>query len=231
MSLRAGLAVTMLLGAFCCEPVQAQPAGVQPLVEPQPGVQVTRIDSAAPLQRQTHEVAQPATLSPFFDTAGMVLHANAGLLPQDCAAISADVSHTVRAGTRHALPGTAQVFAYDASQWVVPACSRVTVTLVNEDAIRHQWLLQGLPSALYPGGAFLLEANGGQRVSGIFIVPGVAARYPVTSANAQHSALGLQAALVVAAPNPALPRGALVLILAMTLTSGSLLLTMHRRTE
>ena len=84
-----------------------------------------------------------------------------------------------------------------------------------------EWLLQGLPSALYPGGVFLLEANGGQRVTGTFIVPGAAARYPVQTSNAQHNAQGMQAELIVTTPDPGLPRGALTLILAMALTSGA----------
>ena len=49
--------------------------------------------------------------------------------------------------------------------------------------------------------------------------------------SATVSSLGLQAELVVAAPVPGLPRGSLVLILAMALTSGSLLLTMRKRSE
>lgn len=223
--------LTMWLGALGCTVAMAQPAGVQPLVQPEPGVEVSRIDIAEPLQRESHDAAPPATLSPFFDTAGMVLHANTAQLPQDCTAISGEAAYTVHAGTRHALPGTQEVFAYDIRTLVVPPCSRVTVTLVNDDATRHQWLLHGLPFALYPGGLFMLEANGGQRVTGTFIVPGAAARYPVQSTNAQNSSLGMQAELVVEAPVPGFPRGSLVLILAMALTSGSLLLTMRKRSE
>ena len=142
----------MWLGALGCAMAMAQPAGVQPLVQPEPGVEVSRIDIAEPLQRESHDAAPLATLSPFFDTAGMVLHANTAQLPEDCTAISGDAAYTVHAGTRHALPGTQEVFAYDIRKLVVPPCSRVTVTLVNDDATRHQWLLQGLPFALYPGG-------------------------------------------------------------------------------
>jgi len=235
-------------GLVLCVATVANTPAQQPLVAPAAGVEVTPVELALPLQRVAQGDTGSASAPLFFDTVGMVLHSNAGQLPDDCDAISADVAITVHAGARHVPAGGPQVFAYDQQSLVAAPCSRVTVTLVNEDAVRHQWLLSGLPEALHPGGVFHLEANGGQRVTGTFIVPGATARYPVFCAVAQHGLQGMQAQLVVGTEqgaalwplplwtpaegtSPGLPAGALVLILAMALTSGSLLLTLPGRKE
>ncbi len=222
-------ALLALLAALATGSLLAQPSGVQPLVQPAPGVDVVPLGTPEPLQRQVHEAAPVAVAGPWFDDAGLVRHANAEGLPADCTAVSSDVAFTVHAGTAHAAQG--QVYGFDTLQHVVPPCARVTVTLINDDAIRHQWQLLGLPEALHPGGEFLLEANGRQQVTGSFIVPGAAALFPVQCSHAGHAAQGMQAALRVEAPAPRLPRGSLVLILAMAMTSASLVLTMHKRKE
>jgi hypothetical protein len=222
-------ALLALLAALMTGSLQAQPSGVQPLVQPAPGVDVVPLGTPEPLQRQAHEAVPVAVAGPWFDDAGLVRHANPQRLPEDCPAVSTDIAFTVRAGTAHAAAG--QVYGYDSLAYAAPPCARVTVTLINDDAIRHQWQLLGLPEALHPGGEFLLEANGGQQVTGSFIVPGAAARFPVQCSHAGHATAGMQTWLRVEAPAPRLPRGALVLILAMALTSASLVLTMHKRTE
>ncbi|MGH7898610.1 MAG: copper oxidase, partial [Candidatus Binatia bacterium] len=111
------------------------------------------------------------------DAGGMVMNQNTTELPRDCPKVSQDVTIIVRAGKRHAekLPGT--MYAYDQRVWNVPACSRVTVTLVNDDHVRHQWMLHGLPRYLYPEGMFHLEVSGAGKRSGTFIVPSVAKTY------------------------------------------------------
>lgn len=222
-------AVLALLAALAMGYLQAQPSGLQPLVQPAPGVDVVPLGTPEPLQRQAHEAAPAEAVVPWFDDAGLVLHGNRERLPEDCAAVSADIAFTVHAGTAHAAAG--QVYGFDTLQHAVPPCARVTVTLSNDDSIRHQWQLLGLPEALHPGGEFLLEANGGQQVTGSFIVPGAAARFPVQCSHADHAVQGMQSSLRVEAPAPRLPRGSLVLILAMAMTTASLVLTMHKRTE
>ncbi len=227
---RMPLALGAQLGLFLAlvtGSLQAQPSGVQPLVQPAPGVDVVPLGTPEPLQRQVHEALPVAGAGTWFDDAGLVRHANAERLPLDCTAVSTDVAFTVHAGTAHATIG--QGFGFDVTQYAVPPCARVTVTLVNDDASRHQWQLLGLPEALHPGGEFLLEANGGQQVTGSFIVPGAAAQFPVQCSHAAHATQGMQAWLRVEAPAPRLPRGSLVLILAMT--TASLVLTLHKRTE
>jgi len=93
------------------------------------------------------------------DAGGMVMNANSDKLPRDCTQISQDVKITVHAGRKLAarLPGI--MYAYDQHVWNVPGCSRVTVTLVNDDHVRHQWMLHGLPRYLYPEGMFHLEVS------------------------------------------------------------------------
>ena len=97
-----------------------------------------------------------------FDETGMVMNANASELPRDCARLAGDVEITVRVGKAYAedYPGT--VFGMSQHEFEAPPCSRVTVTFVNEDEVRHQWMLHGLPRYLYPQGMFHLEAAGGE---------------------------------------------------------------------
>ena len=129
--------------------------------------------------------------------AGMVMNENTDRLPRDCPQISQDVPITVHAGRKYAaaLPGT--MFAYDQRVWDVPACARVTVTLVNDDQVRHQWMLHGLPRYLYPEGMFHLEVSGGGKESGTFIVPSAAKTYLVHCDVPQHAEKGMKAELKV----------------------------------
>ena len=135
--------------------------------------------------------------------AGMVMNENTDRLPRDCPQISQDVAITVRAGRKYALPG--KMFAYDQHVWDVPACARVTVTLVNDDQVRHQWMLHGLPRYLYPEGMFHLEVSGGGKESGTFIVPSAAKTYLVHCDVPQHAEKGMKAELKVAGGDGDLP--------------------------
>jgi hypothetical protein len=131
------------------------------------------------------------------DTGGMVMGENRDRLPHGCTAVSGDHVFTVRAGTRFAgsLPGA--MFSFDQRDFQVPPCSRLTVNFHNEDEVRHQWMVHGLPRYLYPGGMFHLEANGGVEVSGTFIVPAEDATYLVHCDVAQHMEKGMKAQLKV----------------------------------
>ena len=92
-------------------------------------------------------------------SSGMVMNANATELPRDCARLAGDVEFTVRVGKSYASGFPGMVFGMDQHEYRVPPCSRVTITLVNEDEVRHQWMMHGLPRYLYPGGMFHLEAS------------------------------------------------------------------------
>ena len=128
---------------------------------------------------------------------GLVMNENLDQLPRDCSSISADVNIDVSAGAGFATSFPQSIFAFDQQQFEVPPCSRVTVTFTNEDSVRHQWMLHGLPRYLYPGGMFHLEANGGETVSGGFIVPSDHRTYLVHCDLPQHMEKGMKAQLKV----------------------------------
>jgi hypothetical protein len=73
----------------------------------------------------------------------------------------------------------------------------VTVTLVNEDQVRHQWMIHGLPRYIYPEGMFHLEVNGVGQKTGTFIVPSAKKTYLVHCDIAQHTEKGMKAQLKV----------------------------------
>ncbi|MEX0617458.1 MAG: hypothetical protein WDZ76_10655 [Pseudohongiellaceae bacterium] len=132
------------------------------------------------------------------DADGMVMNHNATELPLDCAEISSTYEFTVRVGTSHAsLPGV--VFGMSQHEFAVAPCSLVTINFVNEDEIRHQFMVHGLPMYLYPQGMFHLEAAGGTERSGSFIVPGDDQTYLIHCDMAQHMEKGMKAQLVVGA--------------------------------
>jgi hypothetical protein len=128
---------------------------------------------------------------------GMVMNSNHHGLPEDCEEISRDYSIEVIAGTRFAsdFPGT--IFGMSEHEYLVAPCSRITVTFSNEDEVRHQWMVHGLPRYLYPGGMFHLEAAGGHSQTGTFIVPSDDLTYLVHCDMAQHMEKGMKAQLKV----------------------------------
>ena len=129
---------------------------------------------------------------------GVVMNENTDELPRDCQAISGESHITVHAGREYAThPGT--VFGYDENELVAEPCSLATVTLVNSDQIRHQWMVHGLPKYLYPGGMFHIEAEGGQSVTGTFIVPSDDRTYLVHCDMPQHMEKGMKGQLQVGA--------------------------------
>lgn len=138
------------------------------------------------------------------DARGMVMNHNPDRLPRDCPRVSGDVELHVRAGRSHAAgPGLA--WGFDASEWRVAPCSRVHVTLENEDAVRHQWMVHGLPRYLYPMGMFTLEVNGPGTRSASFIVPSADQTYLVHCDVPHHMEKGMKAQLVVGAGGDTLP--------------------------
>lgn len=127
----------------------------------------------------------------------MVMNENLDSLPRDCSRISEDVLLSVDAGAEFALAEDGKVFGYSQHDFSAPPCARITVTLNNKDGVRHQWMLHGLPRYLYPQGMFHLEANGGESVTGTFIVPSDDATYLVHCDISQHMEKGMKAQLVV----------------------------------
>lgn len=137
------------------------------------------------------------------DSEGSLLNANWDTLPKDCPKISRDVNITVKTGTAYAAPG--QAYGYDRNEWEVPGCARVTVTLINEDEVRHQFMVHGLPKYVYPMGMFHIEANGGSTRSGTFIVASSAKTLLVHCDIAHHMEKGLKGQIKVAGGTGNLP--------------------------
>lgn len=129
------------------------------------------------------------------DATGMTMNQNDSLLPEDCENISRDYEFEIHAGSRYAKAWPGATFAYDVTELQVEPCSRILIHFVNEDQVRHQWMLHGLPRYLYPGGMFHLESAGGERRSGSFILPGDDRTYLVHCDMTQHMEKGMKAQL------------------------------------
>jgi hypothetical protein len=81
----------------------------------------------------------------------------------------------------------------------------LTVHFINEDNIRHQWMMHGLPKYLYPKGMFHLEASGPAKISGTLILPPGDKTYLVHCDIAQHMEKGMKAQLKVGKGDGDLP--------------------------
>ncbi len=127
----------------------------------------------------------------------MIMGQNLDKLPSSCKSISEEVEITVRAGRKYSknFPGTA--FAFDKQQWNVKPCAKVTFHFINEDSIRHQFMMHGLPKYLYKYGMFHLEVTGPKTVSGTIIVPGTDDTFLVHCDISHHMEKGMKAQLVV----------------------------------
>lgn len=131
------------------------------------------------------------------DADGAVMNENREQLPRDCAAISRDYEFTVHAGREYAGIEPGMIFGMSEPEIRVEPCSRITLTFVNEDEVRHQWMVHGLPKYLYPAGMFHIEAVGGARKTGTFIVPGDDQTYLLHCDLPQHMEKGMRGQLVV----------------------------------
>ena len=131
------------------------------------------------------------------DDEGMVMNWNEDQLPTDCQSISKEYQFTVKAGVKYAKAFNDTVFGFDQHEFHVEPCSKVTVTFTNEDKIRHQWMMHGLPKYIYQQGMFHLEAAGGATKVGTFIVPSDNKTYLVHCDIAQHMENGMKSQLVV----------------------------------
>jgi plastocyanin len=133
------------------------------------------------------------------DTDGVVMNENIATLPRDCEAISRDYDLTIQAGKEYAADTAGAVFGMSQHEVRVEPCSRISVTFVNEDSVRHQWMVHGLPKYLYPAGMFHIETAGGKSKTGTFIVPGDDQTFLIHCDMAQHMEMGMRGQLVVGA--------------------------------
>ncbi len=152
---------------------------------------------SSPHEHHEHHEHHDMTL----DSKGMVMNSNSDRLPVECARIRREYQFSVIASVDYArsFPGT--VFGMSEHEHRVEPCSRISVTFINKDQIRHQWMVHGLPEYLYPGGMFHLEAAGGHQQTGTFIVPGSDKTYLVHCDVAQHMEKGMKGQLIVGRGN------------------------------
>ncbi len=131
------------------------------------------------------------------DSGGVVMNSNTSVLPRDCKQFGPDYEFTVSGGTEFATDNPGTMYGCSQHEFFVEPCSRVTITFVNKDQVRHQWMIHGLPRYLYPGGMFHLEAAGGHSQTGTFIVPSDYKTYLVHCDVAQHMEKGMKGQLKV----------------------------------
>ena len=128
---------------------------------------------------------------------GMVMGQNTSTLPGGCDSISETKEITVHAGHKYAEKFPGRMFAFDTQEFNFKPCTKLTVHFVNEDHVRHQWMMHGLPKYLYPKGMFHLEATGPAKISGTLILPPGDKTYLVHCDIAQHMEKGMKAQLKV----------------------------------
>jgi hypothetical protein len=131
------------------------------------------------------------------DETGMIMNANADNLPRDCKEISEDVDIVIRAGHEHAQKFPGKMFAFDKQEWDVKPCSRINITFINDDQLRHQMMIHGLPGYLYPDGMVHLELYGQGKLQASLIVPSRPKTYLVHCEIPQHMEKGMKAQLKV----------------------------------
>jgi len=126
---------------------------------------------------------------------GSVVNADPDSLPPGCEDVRGERRLTVDAGREYAAAGDA--FGYDLDSVTAPACTRLVVTLVNHDDVRHQWVVDGLPTDTYPGGYVAIEAADRGRVTAAFVTPSEPGTYEGLSTLPQHEQAGMRLPLVV----------------------------------
>lgn len=128
---------------------------------------------------------------------GMVMGQNTDKLPGGCDSISETKEVTVHAGHKYAEKFPGRMFAFDTQEFNFKPCTKLTIHFVNEDKIRHQWMMHGLPKYMYPKGMFHLEVSGPAKISGTLILPPGDKTYLVHCDIAQHMEKGMKAQLKV----------------------------------
>ncbi len=151
-----------------------------------------KVHSQEPDQHSKHQHHQMNV-----DRTGVVMNENHDTLPRDCEEISRDHEFTIHAGREYAADEPGMIFGMSQHEVRVEPCSRVTIIFVNEDSVRHQWMVHGLPKYLYPAGMFHIEVNGEKKKSGTFIAPGGNKTYLIHCDFAQHMEKGMRGQLVV----------------------------------
>jgi len=136
---------------------------------------------------------------------GMVMGQNLTTLPGGCSKIAATKEITVHAGHKYAKKYPGRMFAFDTQEYQFEPCTKLTIHFVNDDSIRHQWMMHGLPKYLYPKGMFHLEVTGPGKISGTLIFPPNDKTYLVHCDISQHMEKGMKAQLKIGKGSGDLP--------------------------
>ena len=126
---------------------------------------------------------------------GTVVNGNVDALPPGCDGVAGERSVRINGGVEYADGG--EMFSFERDRLELEPCTRVTVTFVNEDAVRHQWMLHGLPTEVYPMGMFNVEIDGPGSATGTFITPGEDVTLNTHCSLPQHEQKGMQMTVVV----------------------------------
>ncbi len=138
-------------------------------------------------------------------TGGMVMGQNKDILPGGCDSLAATKEITVHAGHKYSekFPGT--MFAFDVQEYQFEPCTKLTINFINDDNVRHQWMMHGLPRYLYPKGMFHMELTGPGKITGTLIFPPGDKTYLVHCDIAQHMEKGMKGQLKIGKGNGDLP--------------------------
>lgn len=128
---------------------------------------------------------------------GTVMNENTDELPPGCDAISGWENITVHAGKHHAKQFPGKIFTYDQHSWAFDPCTKVSVTFVNNDSVRHQFMVHGLPMDIYDMGMFTIEVTGPGQETGTFILPNAQETYLAHCGVPQHEEKGMKAQIKV----------------------------------
>lgn len=130
-------------------------------------------------------------------SAANVMGQNTEQLPPGCESISSTANITIKAGTKYADKFPAKMYTYSDRKLQFKPCTKLTVTFINNDSIRHQWMVHGLPKETYPMQMFMLEVTGPGKETGTFILPGQDESLMIHCGVAQHMQKGMKAQLTV----------------------------------
>jgi FtsP/CotA-like multicopper oxidase with cupredoxin domain len=138
-----------------------------------------------------------ATLETTLVENGSVVNANSDTAPGACETIRGERRVTIEAGRQYADAGEA--FGYDLDRITAPPCTRLVVTVVNHDDVRHQWMVHDLPTSTYPMGMFTIEVADAGSVTAAFVTPAAGGEYAGHCSLPQHEQKGMRLPLVVTA--------------------------------
>lgn len=128
-------------------------------------------------------------------TTAKVTNENLDDPPPGCEEIQGETSITVHAGREHAAEFNGAVFTFDNRTWDIDPCTKVTVTFVNDDEIRHQFMVHG--TYPYDPGFFQIEITGPDQETGTFITGADQESLLVHCGVRQHQQKGMKAQILV----------------------------------